>query len=479
MTVSESAETATSLQVRRALPFGSGSSALRARDGLAAVVIADGVAMALATIATSLTLLRPLITLALLVAWPTAVAYLQRGLTSSQRLGIRHPVRAAVGLVAAIAIANSIDARPIPLRLAVVTVALAVLASIAVRLLLPLVRLVPISRRENVVLVGSAEGVAEIASRWNDSKSAPHVVGACLPTADFEDDAMYASGGQVRLLGSPGQAADVASSVDADRVAVLPGSGLSHSDLRRLSWKLERAGARLSLITPLQDVGVHRVRTRTTDGRLMIDVLPRKLQGTKAAVKSVVEWLMVALLSLVIVPVIGLLAVLVRVESRGPSLFRQTRIGTDGKPFTMLKLRTMCADAPERQAELAAQSDHGDTGLFKMRDDPRMTRIGKILRRTSLDELPQIFNVLRGEMALIGPRPALPHELARYDDWSCRRLDVKPGMTGLWQVSGRADLSWDEAVHFDLEYVDNWDPVLDLTIAARTFGAVVSTKGAY
>jgi exopolysaccharide biosynthesis polyprenyl glycosylphosphotransferase len=479
MTISESAETATTLQVGRALPYAPGSAALRAKDGLAAIVIADGVAVALATIATSLTLVRPLIALALLVAWPAAISYVQRGLTSSERLGIRQPVRAAVGVVAAIAIANSIDARAIPLRLAVGTVALALLASTAARLLLPLARLVPSTRRENVVLVGSAESVAEIASRWDESKTGPRVVGACLPASDFEDDAMYASGGQVRLLGSPAQAADVATGIEADRVAVLPGSGLSHSDLRRLSWKLERAGARLSLITPLQDVGVHRVRTRTSDGRLMIDVLPRQLQGTKAAVKSVVEWLLTALISLVIVPVIGLLAVLVRLDSRGPSLFRQTRVGIDGKPFTMLKLRTMCVDAPQRQAELASQGDHGDTGLFKMRNDPRMTRIGKILRRTSLDELPQIFNVLKGDMALIGPRPGLPHELARYDDWACRRLDVKPGMTGLWQVSGRADLSWDESVRLDLEYVDNWDPVLDLTIAARTVGAVASFKGAY
>jgi lipopolysaccharide/colanic/teichoic acid biosynthesis glycosyltransferase len=215
------------------------------------------------------------------------------------------------------------------------------------------------------------------------------------------------------------------------------------------------------------------------DGRLIIDVLPRQLKGPKAAIKSGVEWVVAALLSVVIVPAIGVLAVLVRLDSRGPSLFKQTRVGIDGKRFTMFKLRTMCVDAPQRQVELAGQGEHGDNGLFKMRNDPRMTRLGKILRRTSLDELPQIFNVLRGDMTLIGPRPGLPHELARYDDWSCRRLDVKPGMTGLWQVSGRADLSWEESVHLDLEYVDNWDPVLDLTIAARTVGAVVTTKGAY
>jgi lipopolysaccharide/colanic/teichoic acid biosynthesis glycosyltransferase len=221
------------------------------------------------------------------------------------------------------------------------------------------------------------------------------------------------------------------------------------------------------------------VRTRTAEGRLIIDVLPRQLQGTKAVVKSAVDWVLAALLSLVIVPVIGLLAVLVRLDSRGAALFRQTRVGVDGTPFTMLKLRTMSIDAPQRQVEVAGDSDHAGEVLFKMRNDPRMTRVGRILRRTSLDELPQIFNVLRGEMSLIGPRPGLPDEVARYDDWARRRLDVKPGMTGLWQVSGRSDLPWDESVHLDLEYVDNWDPMLDLSIAARTFGAVIGSKGAY
>ena len=479
MTISESAEQATSLQVGRALPFAAGSAALRAKDGLAAVVVADGVAVATATIATSLTLVRPMIALGLLVAWPLAVAYAQRGMTSTERLRIRQLARAAVALVAAIAVANSIDARPIPLRLTVVTMALTVLASTAARLLLPGLRLVPgRARRENVVLVGSAENVAEIAQHWNQSDVGPRAVGACVAAAEV-DDGLLASDGRVRMLGAPSEAADVAIGISADGVAVLPGSGLSHSDLRRLSWKLERAGARFSLITPLQDVSAGRVRTRTAEGRLIIDVLPRQLQGTKAVVKSAVDWVLAALLSLVIVPVIGLLAVLVRLDSRGAALFRQTRVGVDGTPFTMLKLRTMSIDAPQRQVEVAGDSDHAGEVLFKMRNDPRMTRVGRILRRTSLDELPQIFNVLRGEMSLIGPRPGLPDEVARYDDWARRRLDVKPGMTGLWQVSGRSDLPWDESVHLDLEYVDNWDPMLDLSIAARTFGAVIGSKGAY
>jgi exopolysaccharide biosynthesis polyprenyl glycosylphosphotransferase len=479
MTISESAEPATSLQVGRALPFGTGTAALRAKDGLAAVIIADGVAVATATIATSLTIVRPLVALALLVAWPMAVAYAQRSMTSTERLRVRQPARAAIGLVAVIAVANSIDARAIPLRLAVVTLALTVLVSAAARLLLPSLRLVPArAHRENVVLVGSVENVAEIAQRWNQSDVGPRAVGACVAAAQV-DDGCLSSEGRVRKLGTPAEAAEVAASIAADRVAVLPGSGLSHSDLRRLSWKLERAGAQFSLITPLQDVSAGRVRTRTADGRLVIDILPRQLQGTKAAVKSAFDWALAGLLSLVIVPAIGLLAVVVRLDSRGPALFRQTRVGTNGKTFTMLKLRTMTLDAPRLKAELLARNEHGDQPLFKMANDPRVTRAGRFLRRASLDELPQIFNVLRGEMSLIGPRPALPDEVDRYDDWARRRLAVKPGMTGLWQVSGRSDLPWDEAVHLDLEYVDNWEPMLDLSIAARTFGAVVGSKGAY
>jgi lipopolysaccharide/colanic/teichoic acid biosynthesis glycosyltransferase len=168
----------------------------------------------------------------------------------------------------------------------------------------------------------------------------------------------------------------------------------------------------------------------------------------------------------------------VRVDTPGPGFFVQQRAGLNGRLFPMYKLRTMRADAEARRAELLAANE-GAGPLFKMKKDPRVTRVGEVLRMTSLDELPQLINVVRGEMSLIGPRPALPSEIETYDLWTRRRLSVKPGMTGLWQVSGRSNLPWDEAVRLDLDYVDNWTHGSDFSIVARTVRAVVRRDGAH
>ena len=168
----------------------------------------------------------------------------------------------------------------------------------------------------------------------------------------------------------------------------------------------------------------------------------------------------------------------VKFHDGGPVLFRQTRIGRDGRPFSCLKFRSMVIEAEQLRAELEVNHERSAV-LFKMADDPRVTRPGRLIRRLSIDELPQLWNVLRGQMSLVGPRPPLPHEAARYGSDMSRRLRVRPGMTGLWQVSGRSDLSWDETVRLDLYYVDNWSMVQDLNILARTVSAVLSSRGAY
>lgn len=196
-------------------------------------------------------------------------------------------------------------------------------------------------------------------------------------------------------------------------------------------------------------------------------------------VKSATERATAAVLVLVILPLLLLLVLAIRLDSRGPAIFRQRRVGKDGRQFTMLKLRTMYADAERVRAVLDSANQVEGGVLFKIRCDPRATRVGRVLRRLSLDELPQLLNVLRGDMALIGPRPALPEEVARYDARAARRLEVKPGLTGLWQVSGRSDLSWEESIRLDLHYVDNWSLLLDLNILCRTAGAVLGQRGAY
>jgi lipopolysaccharide/colanic/teichoic acid biosynthesis glycosyltransferase len=168
--------------------------------------------------------------------------------------------------------------------------------------------------------------------------------------------------------------------------------------------------------------------------------------------------------------------VLVHRDSPGGVLYRQERIGRDGEPFSILKFRSMTADADVRRAELTA--GHGK-GLFKMPDDPRITRVGRVLRRYSLDELPQLVNVLRGDMSLVGPRPALPSEVSEYDRRELRRLAVTPGLSGLWQVSGRSDLDWADGIRLDLYYVENWSMTQDLQILWRTAKAVIDSSGAY
>jgi lipopolysaccharide/colanic/teichoic acid biosynthesis glycosyltransferase len=185
--------------------------------------------------------------------------------------------------------------------------------------------------------------------------------------------------------------------------------------------------------------------------------------------------LLTALALVVLAPLLAVLVVAIRRESPGPAVFRQTRVGRHGHPFTILKLRTMVSE-PSADTELVNECDGV---LFKMRADPRVTRLGCRLRKYSLDELPQLVNVVRGQMRLVGPRPALPEEVAAYTEDERRRLVTPPGITGLWQVSGRSDLSWEETVRLDLLYVDNWSPAQDLLIIFRTFRAVLGHRGAY
>jgi lipopolysaccharide/colanic/teichoic acid biosynthesis glycosyltransferase len=178
-------------------------------------------------------------------------------------------------------------------------------------------------------------------------------------------------------------------------------------------------------------------------------------------------------------PVFLVIAAGVRLTSPGPAIFRQTRIGKNGREFTMLKFRSMYVDAEARRADLDSRNERSEGLLFKIRDDPRITRLGKLLRTLSLDELPQLVNVVSGHMSLVGPRPPLPAEVALYDDDVRRRLLVKPGLTGLWQISGRSDLTWEESVRLDLRYVENWSLSLDLLILWKTAFVVIRSSGAY
>lgn len=272
--------------------------------------------------------------------------------------------------------------------------------------------------------------------------------------------------------------ADAAELLGADLVFVTAGRHMCGDRLRRLSWALHDRGHRLMVLPGIVEVARRRVRIASAAGLTLLDVSPPTRRGLPTLLKAATDRVGSLVLLVVLAPLFALLALAVRLSSPGPVIYRQTRVGRDGTPFPMWKFRTMVVDADRMKGELAGANEH-DGHMFKLRRDPRVTSAGRFLRRYSLDELPQLANVLLGHMSLVGPRPPLPEEVARYDQVEMRRLSVKPGLTGLWQVSGRSDLSWHETVSLDLRYVDNWSWAWDMTVMARTVRAVLDGRGAY
>jgi exopolysaccharide biosynthesis polyprenyl glycosylphosphotransferase len=262
-------------------------------------------------------------------------------------------------------------------------------------------------------------------------------------------------------------------------VAVLPCPELNPIDLRRLAWAIENHATRFVVIPGLVDVAGPRLAVGPVGDLPVLHIRHARLSGLGWLVKGFVDRFVALLALLLLAPVLSGIAILIRFSSPGPALFRQTRVGVRGREFTLFKFRTMHVGAEQLRAELSVTNINKDGLLFKVRDDPRITPLGAVLRRWSLDELPQLLNVLAGTMSLVGPRPPLPEEVARYGTYVSRRLAVRPGLTGLWQISGRSDLSWDEAVRLDLQYVDNWSLGLDAVVLWRTLPAVLNHTGAY
>lgn len=265
----------------------------------------------------------------------------------------------------------------------------------------------------------------------------------------------------------------------ATRAVILAGDLPGGRDqIQDLGWQLENGRTELILVSRLTDVAGPRMHMRPVDGLPMMHVDLPQYAGLNHTLKRGIDIALAAIAIAMLAPVLALVALAVRFDSKGPVLFRQTRIGVSGEPFTMFKFRSMVTDAEARLAALTAANE-GSGLLFKMRDDPRITRVGKILRRYSLDELPQLFNVVNGSMSMIGPRPPLAREVAEYEGRVNRRLLIKPGITGLWQVSGRSNLTWEESVKLDLYYVENWSITTDFIILLKTVKAVFGKDGAY
>jgi exopolysaccharide biosynthesis polyprenyl glycosylphosphotransferase len=299
------------------------------------------------------------------------------------------------------------------------------------------------------------------------------VVGICPPSRGGPAD----GSSDLPVLGTVSEIAQVVHDHAID-VVVVTGSALSGPALRRLSWALEHAGADLVVAPGIVEVGGPHVTLRPTAGLSLVHVERPSRHVGRGLGKAVLDRTLGLVLLLVAVLPVAVCAVAIVLTSPGPALFSQTRAGRDGKPFTMWKLRSMVVDAEERRGDLTDDSDR-DGPMFKMRADPRVTPVGRVLRRFSLDELPQLWNVVRGEMSLVGPRPPLLSEVERYHDAVSRRLRVKPGLTGLWQVSGRADLDWESSVNLDLRYVDNWSLAMDMLILWKTLRVVLRGSGAY
>jgi exopolysaccharide biosynthesis polyprenyl glycosylphosphotransferase len=284
--------------------------------------------------------------------------------------------------------------------------------------------------------------------------------------------------GGLPVLGGIGDTVKV---IDEHRIATVifaEGSFESPTDFRRMAWQLEEQAIHMIVVPALTDVSAQRLEVRPVAGLPLVDVDRPQAIAAARWIKRTWDVIGSSVLLLLAAPLMAAVALAIKFEDGGPVMFRQPRVGLKGQVFECLKFRSMVLDAEARLAELASQNQ-GAGPLFKMAHDPRITKVGRFIRRFSIDELPQLWNALRGDMSLVGPRPALPTEVAQYDSDTRRRLDVRPGLTGLWQVSGRSNLSWDDTVRLDLYYVDNWSMVQDLMILAKTARAVVGSAGAY
>jgi exopolysaccharide biosynthesis polyprenyl glycosylphosphotransferase len=283
--------------------------------------------------------------------------------------------------------------------------------------------------------------------------------------------------GHFRYLGVVQNLESIAHTLPIDQVIIaLP--FWEHHRLPEIVTVCRAAGIEFRVVPDLFELSFDRVNVANLSGIPLIGLKELSLKGGNLLLKRAIDLALIVLAAPLLLPLASLIALAVKWDSPGPAIFKQRRVGKGGRQFTTYKFRTMVLDAEARKAELS-ELNEADGPVFKIRDDPRMTRIGRFLRRASLDEIPQLWNVLRDEMSLVGPRPQLPEEVALYEDWHRRRLEVKPGLTGLWQVLGRSDTSFDEMVRLDIYYAENWSPGMDMRILIETIPAVLSGKGAY
>jgi exopolysaccharide biosynthesis polyprenyl glycosylphosphotransferase len=434
----------------------------------------------------------PLLCLGLLV-WPAAIALCRGYRRNRIGIGLDEPgavIRAGMVVVVAGALPAGFMAVPTGalnpvgaltlyalLKLVATATPFAVLLSLVVRFFarksLHLLQSHGRSLR-HVVVVGSFGAAQQLSERiQRERDTGMRVIGVCLPASELPRPVIDG----IPVLGSLSQVPAVVRSMGCDAVAVTSDDATRYNYLRELAWSLEGAGVELLVDPGLVEVAGPRMHIRPLMGFPLLHVEEPHFTGWRRLVKRATDIVLSFVGLLIISPLMLAIAAIVKLQDGGPVIFRQARIGRDGKPFTVLKFRSMVIDADDRKLELMAHNE-GKGGLFKLSRDPRVTRFGQFLRDFSLDELPQLFNVLAGSMSLVGPRPHLASELAQMPSEASRRSLVTPGLTGLWQVSGRSDLEGDDAIRLDLRYVENWSLPLDLLILWRTIAAVLARRGA-
>ena len=307
-----------------------------------------------------------------------------------------------------------------------------------------------------------------------DTAAGIFVVGAITESGSVAQDLVDG----VPVLGDFSQILQAIDQSGADTVIFTGADNFGPRRLRELGWELQARRVDLIMAPSLTDIAGPRIHTRPVSGLPLIQVDFPAFQGSRHVAKRTFDLISSGLGLLLLSPLLAWIVVAVRRDSDGPAFFYQERVGLNGIHFRMIKFRSMAINAEDQLPSLLDNSD-GNGVLFKLKVDPRVTKVGRVLRRSSLDELPQLINVFLGHMSLVGPRPPLAPEVALYDDWAERRLLVKPGITGLWQVSGRSDLSWEDTVRLDLYYVENWSIMGDAVILWRTARAVFARQGAY
>lgn len=331
-----------------------------------------------------------------------------------------------------------------------------------------------------VLVVGSPSAVRDLTtSLARDPGSEYEVVGACVPGPVHRSKVDVPGLGSVPTFGDESNVVGAVTATNSHAVAVTATERLNGRGIRDLSWELEKLDIDLLVAPGVVDIAGPRLQMRPVAGLPLIHVEKPQYHGAKRFQKRLFDVVFSSAVLLFGLPLMLPVAVAIKITSKGPVFYRQERVGLDGNPFQMIKFRTMVDGADKMVDKLAAQNESKGGVLFKIREDPRVTPLGKLLRKYSIDELPQFINVLKRDMSVVGPRPPLANEVKSYDDYAKRRLLVRPGITGLWQVSGRSDLSWEDSVRLDLFYVENWSMISDLLIALKTIKAVFGHSGAY